>query len=117
MRSTTSPSPGPTLYAASWSARSSMRMSLLPPKVGGMAEGGPSRKRADALGAKLEVEIVRHGEAWAGPVTDALLKRAAQAVMHVAPSLSAGAYQVTLVLTDDEEMRTLNRTWRGKDAS
>lgn len=82
-----------------------------------MAEGGPSRKRADALGAKLEVEIVRHGEAWAGPVTDALLKRAAQAAMHVAPSLSAGAYQVTLVLTDDEEMRTLNRTWRGKDAS
>jgi probable rRNA maturation factor len=82
-----------------------------------MADGGPSRKRADAPGATLEVEVARHGGAWAGQVTDAMLKRAARAAFGTAPSLSAGAYHVTLVLTDDAEMQTLNRTWRGKDAS
>jgi probable rRNA maturation factor len=81
-----------------------------------MAEGGPSRKRADVPSATLEVEIVRHGRAWAGQVTDAALKRAAQAALRsIGSSLSPGAYQVTLVLTDDGEMRNLNRTWRGKD--
>jgi probable rRNA maturation factor len=82
-----------------------------------MAEGGPSRNRANAPGATLEVEIVRHKETWASQVTDAMIERAARAAFHsVAPSLSPGAYQVALALTDDEEMRTLNRTWRGKDA-
>jgi probable rRNA maturation factor len=82
-----------------------------------MAEGGPSRKQANVPGATLEVEIVRHGEAWAGQVTDAMLERAAQSAFHSAAlSLSPGVHQVALVLTDDEEMRTLNRTWRGKDA-
>jgi probable rRNA maturation factor len=65
----------------------------------------------------LEVEIVRHGDAWAGEVTDAVLKRAARAAILAAPRLPHGAYQVTVVLTDDAEMRNLNRTWRGKDAA
>jgi len=82
-----------------------------------MTEGGPSRKRADAPGTTLEVEIVRQGDVWVpGEVTDALLKSAARAALGAAPSLSPGSFQVTLVLTDDDEMRTLNRTWRGKDA-
>ena len=83
-----------------------------------MAEGGPSRKRAASTGVKLEVEIVRHGDAWApAQVTDAMLKRAARAAILAAPRLPHGAYQVTVVLTDDAEMRNLNRTWRGKDAA
>ena len=82
-----------------------------------MAEGGPSRKSSAAAGVTLEVEIVRHGDAWAGEVTDAVLKRAARAAILAAPRLPHGAYQVTVVLTDDAEMRNLNRTWRGKDAA
>ena len=39
-----------------------------------MADGGPSRKRAASPGVTLEVEIVRHGDAWAGEITDALLE-------------------------------------------
>ena len=83
-----------------------------------MADAGPSRKRAASTGVKLEVEIVRHGDAWApAQVTDAVLKQAARATILAAPRLPHGTYQVTIVLTDDAEMRNLNRTWRGKDAA
>jgi len=82
-----------------------------------MAEGGPSRRTAASPGVTLEVEIVRHGDAWAGAVTDALLEQAARAALTTASALPQGAYHVTLVLTDDTEMRALNRTWRGKDVS
>jgi probable rRNA maturation factor len=66
----------------------------------------------------LEVEIERHGDAWREAVFNrGLIERAARAAIRAAPPLPAGAYQVTLVLTDDAEMRALNRTWRGKDAA
>jgi probable rRNA maturation factor len=65
---------------------------------------------------RLEVEIVRHGEAWGAEVTDAALERAARGAFDAAPPLPQGTYHLTLVLTDDEEMRNLNRSWRGKDA-
>ena len=82
-----------------------------------MADGGPSRKRAAAHGITLEIEIVRRGDAWAPTeVADAMLKRAARAAWRAAPALQQGSYKVTLVLTGDEEMRTLNRKWRGKNA-
>lgn len=92
-------------------------MKPLPSKVSVVADGGPSRKRAPSPGVTLEVEIVRHGHAWAGEVTDAMLERAARAALDAAPAVQPGSYHVTLVLTADDEMRTLNRTWRGKDAS
>jgi len=81
-----------------------------------MADGGPSRKPAASPGVTLDVEIVRHGDAWGGEVTDAALGQAARAALAAARPLPQAIYQVTLVLTDDGEMRTLNRTWRGKDA-
>jgi probable rRNA maturation factor len=81
-----------------------------------MADGGPSRKRAASSRVTLEVEIVRHGDAWAGEALDVLLDQAARAALGAAPSLPPGTYQLTLLLTDDAEMRNLNRTWRGKDA-
>jgi probable rRNA maturation factor len=91
-------------------------MKPLPSKVSAVTDGGPSRKHAPAPGVTLGVEIVRHGEAWAsGEVTDAMLERAAHAALDAA-SVAPGSYQVVLVLTGDGEMRTLNRTWRGKDA-
>jgi probable rRNA maturation factor len=64
----------------------------------------------------LEVEIVRHGDAWAGDAPDILIERAARAALSAAPSLPPGTYRLTLLLTDDGEMRDLNRIWRGKDA-
>jgi probable rRNA maturation factor len=81
-----------------------------------MADGGPSRKRAASPGLTLEVEIVRHGDAWAGDAPDILLEQAARAALSAVPSLPPGTYQLTLLLTDDAEMRNLNRTWRGEDA-
>jgi probable rRNA maturation factor len=81
-----------------------------------MADGGPSRKPVASPGVTLDVEIVRHGDAWGGEVTDATLGQAARAALAAAGSLPQATYQVTLVLTDDGEMRTLNRNWRGKNA-
>jgi probable rRNA maturation factor len=49
-------------------------------------------------------------------VTAAILERAARAAFTAAPVPRQGTYAVTIVLTDDEEMRALNRIWRGKDA-
>jgi probable rRNA maturation factor len=45
-----------------------------------------------------------------------MLERAARAAITAAPPPRQGTYAVTIVLTDDEEMRALNRIWRGKDA-
>jgi probable rRNA maturation factor len=83
-----------------------------------MADGGPSRKGAAASSATLEVEIERHGDAWREAAFNrGLIERAASAAIRAAPPLPQGTYQVTLVLTDDAEMRALNRTWRGKNAA
>ena len=62
------------------------------------------------------MEIVRRAEIWERlAVGDAQLARAAEAAFLVAPR--PGAFEVTLLLTDDTEMRELNRAWRGKDAA
>jgi probable rRNA maturation factor len=84
-----------------------------------MADGGPSRKSATrAPGAKLDVAVVRHDEAWrAAGVTDTMLARAARAGFGTARPASAGTYEVSILLTDDDEMRALNRTWRSKDTA
>jgi probable rRNA maturation factor len=83
-----------------------------------MADGGPSRKSAaSSSGLKLEVDVVRHAEAWASaPVTDAMLKRAARVALLAAAPDRQGLHRVTLLLTDDNEMKELNRAWRGEDA-
>ncbi len=82
-----------------------------------MADGGPSRKSV-ASGSRLDIAVVRHSGAWreAG-VADTALESAARAALKAAPPQSPGTYAVTILLTDDGEMRALNRTWRGKDAS
>jgi probable rRNA maturation factor len=82
-----------------------------------MSDGGPSRKNPSIAPRSLAVEIVRHEPDWTVvKVTDALLKRAARSALAAVASVPPGSYRVTLVLTGDGEMRTLNRTWRGKDA-
>lgn len=81
-----------------------------------MTEGGPSRNTAEPR-ADLAIEVVRHGSTWKdSKIDDALLERAAQAAFRVATPQDQTAYDATIVLTDDAEMRELNRTWRGKDA-
>ncbi len=45
-----------------------------------------------------------------------MLARAARAGFNAATPSSPGTYEVSILLTDDAEMRALNRTWRGKDA-
>jgi probable rRNA maturation factor len=83
-----------------------------------MAEGGPSRKSAvRPSGSRLEVGIVRHAEPWRAALTDATLKSAARAAFLIAPPLAQGTYEVTILLTDDLEMKDLNRAWRGRDAA
>jgi probable rRNA maturation factor len=84
-----------------------------------MAECGPSPDNATpSAGIELGIDVVRHDEAWdTARIDDALLERAARAALAEAPALPAGDYELTILLTGDEEMRALNRTWRGKDAS
>jgi probable rRNA maturation factor len=80
-----------------------------------MADGGPSRSGEST---SLDIDIVRHSDLWDGiEVSDDALARAARAAFAASSPTRHGACEVTLVLTDDDEMRELNRTWRGKDSS
>jgi probable rRNA maturation factor len=84
-----------------------------------MAEGGPSPDIAvSGASLALAVDVARHGKAWdASGIGDALLARAARAALETASVLPPSHFEVSIVLTGDEEMRALNRTWRGKDAA
>ncbi|MGH6735640.1 MAG: rRNA maturation RNase YbeY [Methyloceanibacter sp.] len=83
-----------------------------------MSEGGPSRNSAEpAQRAELVVEVVRHGGAReASGISDATVELAAHAAFAVAPPRPPAFYEITIVLTDDVEMREINRSWRDKDA-
>jgi probable rRNA maturation factor len=64
----------------------------------------------------LAAEVVRHGGAWDdSAVSDATLELAAHAAFTQALPARPTPYEATILLTDDAEMRDLNRTWRGKD--
>jgi len=78
-----------------------------------MVDGGPS-----SGGLSLVVEVVRHAEIWhrITPSDDTLAAAAHAAFAAASPERRAPC-EVTLVLTDDAEMRALNRTWRGKDSA
>lgn len=80
-----------------------------------MADGGPSRSGENS---SLEIEIVRHSAVWDSiEVSEDALSRAARAAFAAASAARDEPCEATLVLTDDDEMRELNRTWRGKDSS
>jgi probable rRNA maturation factor len=83
-----------------------------------MTEGGPSPGIAEPLaGPRLAVDVARHADTWAeAGITDVLLERAARAALATIAALPSGNYEIAVVLTDNAEMRTLNRTWRGKNA-
>jgi probable rRNA maturation factor len=80
-----------------------------------MADGGPSRSSG---ASSLEIEIVRHSDLWDSlEISDDALSRAARAAFAASSAAPDEPCEATLVLTDDEEMLELNRTWRGKDTS
>lgn len=82
-----------------------------------MSDDGPRPSTVKIPAATaLDVDVVRHDGAWTERgIGDAMVELAAHAALGVAPPLKPGHYEVTVVLTDDEEIRNLNRTWRGKD--
>lgn len=82
-----------------------------------MADSGPRRKAASQpSAARLETEVVRRSPEWkAAPIADTALALAAEAAFAASPPAGADACELTIVLSDDEEVRDLNRTWRGKD--
>lgn len=82
-----------------------------------MSEDGPSLSSGDvAQAVTLAVEVMRHGGAWDdAAISDATLALAAQAAFAQTSRAGAAPYEATIVLTDDTEMRDLNRTWRDKD--
>src|SRR5689334_14570258 len=96
--------------AASWSAKSSTLTNPLPSRVGAMADGGPSRNSAvRGSGSRLGVAVVRHAETWrTARVTDAMLARAARAGLEAAAPARPGTCEVSILLTDDAEMRALH---------
>jgi probable rRNA maturation factor len=63
--------------------------------------------------------VLRHGDAWNGlRASDDSIATAAEAAFEAADDDDAPApCEMTVLLTDDREMRDLNRRWRGKDAA
>lgn len=82
-----------------------------------MSDDGPRPSTVKTPAATaLEVEVVRRDGAWTERgISDAMAELAAHAALSVAPPERHAHYEVTIVLTDDAEIRDLNRTWRGKD--
>ena len=62
-----------------------------------------------AAGLVVDVRAVRGAGAHA-----ALVRRTARAALH---HLGVAPCELSIALVDDREMRALNRTWRGKDAT
>jgi len=66
------------------------------------------------MSGDLTIEIGRSGKGWAAvlPDAEAILNRAAIAAWSAAGS---GTAELSIQLSDDAEIRTLNRDYRGKD--
>lgn len=61
----------------------------------------------------LTVDITRRAGGWDELLSDDLLIRAARAAY--AGTRAEGPAEISVLLSDDAEIRTLNKTWRGKD--
>lgn len=60
---------------------------------------------------ELDIEI----EGWPEGDWDGLARRAQEATAEVEPALTNARLTASLLFTSDEEVRALNREWRGKD--
>ncbi len=66
------------------------------------------------MSGSLTIEIGRSGEGWTGALSDAeaIARRAADAAWKAAGS---GTAELSILLSDDAEVRILNRDYRAKD--
>ena len=64
----------------------------------------------------LDVSIASSRWRAALPRAKAIARQAAAAAFAASPA-GLGRYEASLMLTDDERIRVLNRAWRGKDAA
>lgn len=64
-----------------------------------------------------EIDLAVEDARWetAVPDLEALVTRAVEAGLAVAPERPDGPVEVSVLLTDDAAVQELNRTWRGKD--
>jgi probable rRNA maturation factor len=84
-------------------------------KKSGMTSGTTKARRRLSAPQALPIDIIVESPKWAA-------QRSAKAVLRQAIAAAAAAVprttgELSVVLTDDAAIRTLNRTWRGKDAS
>jgi len=63
---------------------------------------------------RLTVEVVRRCARWEGRITDNVIVGAAEAAFAAGGRI-AGPAELSLLLSDDAEIKRLNETWRGKD--
>jgi probable rRNA maturation factor len=79
-------------------------------------DGSSPNNEGHPQAGALAVEIVRHGGVWEKDlIGDAAIELAARAAFAIAPPSTPAPCEITIALTDDKEMRVLNRTWRSKD--
>ncbi|NBJ13565.1 rRNA maturation RNase YbeY [Microvirga arsenatis] len=63
----------------------------------------------------IELDIIIEADGWSRLAdAEALAQRAAAAALAVSDA-AGGAFEASVMLTDDARIRELNRTWRGKD--
>ena len=67
-----------------------------------------------SLTPQVLVEVLRQEPNWNGEVSDQALVGAAEAAFVQSGRVS-GAAELALLLCDDDEIRKLNKAWRGKD--
>ncbi len=71
--------------------------------------GSPSE-----LAPQLSVDVIHHSPEWEDVVEDSLLVRAAVAACRAGVGKTPEA-ELALLLAADDEVRALNKKWRGKD--
>ena len=64
-----------------------------------------------------DIAIAVEDERWSGSIPDleSQVARAVEAGLAIAPDKPEGAVEVSILLADDEMVRDLNKSWRGKD--
>lgn len=63
---------------------------------------------------QLAVAVIYHSHSWEDELEELFLVKAANAA-YLAGSANAFPAELSLLLTADEEIRSLNKNWRGKD--